>query len=156
MVSPSIVNPSCYERPTAMPNCGQSSAAAGPEETALAALELAGQDLIGVFRSLEERLAASCTTRATRRKTPKAAPSGGMLTPPQVAKQLGVSPDKVRGWIAKGELPATNVATGKGGQPRYRISETDLADFQKKRQPSKPPVPAPRRRKKDPNVIPFF
>ena len=81
---------------------------------------------------------------------------GGMLTPPQVAKQLGVSPDKVRGWIAKGELPATNVATGKGGRPRYRISETDLAEFQKKRQPSKPPVPAPRRRKKDPNVIPFF
>ena len=48
------------------------SATAGPEETALAALELAGHDLIGLFRGLAERLAASCTTRAARRKKPKA------------------------------------------------------------------------------------
>ena len=130
------------------------STAPGPEEAALAALELASQNLVSLFRSLEKRLAEGCATRAARKK-PKTAPSG-MFTPPQVAEHLGVSPDKVRGWIAKGELNATNVATGKGGRPRYRISETDLADFQKKRQPSKPPAPAPRRRKKDPNVIEFF
>ena len=90
-----------------------------------------------------------------RQKKPKAE-LPGMLTPPKVAECLGVSPDKVRNWIAKGELNATNVAVGKGGRPRYRISETDLADFQKKRQPSKPSAPALRRRKKDPNVIEFF
>ncbi len=78
------------------------------------------------------------------------------MPPPQVAERLGVSPDKVRGWIAKGELTATNVATGKAGRPRYRVSETDLADFQAGRQPSKPLAPALRRRKKDPNVIEFF
>ena len=128
----------------------------GPEETALAALELAGQDLVGLFRGLAERLAASCTTRAARRKTPKAAPSGGMLTPPQVAKQLGVSPDKILAWIRKGELHATNVAAGSGGRPRYRISHEDLAEFQRKRQNVKPPPKPPRRRKKDPNVIEFF
>ena len=111
--------------------------------------------MIEIFRGLAERLAANCTTKAARRKKSKNEPSG-MLTPPQVAKQLGVSPDKIRAWIDKGELNATNVATGKAGRPRYRISETDLADFQKKRQPSKPPPPAPRRRKKDPNVIEFF
>jgi excisionase family DNA binding protein len=132
------------------------STAAGPEETTLAALELAGQGLVGVFRGLAEQLAASCTTGTARRKPPKAAPAAGMITPPQIAKRLNVSPDKVRGWIAKGELNATNVATGKGGRPRYRVSETDLADFQKKRQPSKPSAPAPRRRKKDPHVIEFF
>jgi len=131
------------------------SVAAGPEETALAALELAGQDLIGLFRNLEERLAARCTTRVARRKPPKGAPSG-MLTPPKIAERLGVSPDKVRGWTAKGELPATNVATGSGGRPRYRISETDLTEFQEKRQPSGPPPKPPRRRKKDPHVIEFF
>ena len=109
------------------------AATAGPEEAALAALELAGQNLISLFRSLEQRLAASCTTRAARRKTPKGKPSG-MLTPPQVAKQLGVSPDKVRGWIRKGELHATDVAAGSGGRRRNRISEEDLAKFLKDRQ----------------------
>ncbi len=79
-----------------------------------------------------------------------------MLTPPQIAKRLNVSPDKVRSWIAKGELNATNVATGKTGRPRYRVSETDLADFQKKRQPSKPSPKPPRRQKKEPHVIEFF
>ena len=131
------------------------STAAGPEETALAALERAGQDLLGLFRGLTARLAESSTARAARQKKPKSAASGP-LTPPKVAKRLGVSADKVRSWIAKGELNATNVAAEKGGRPRYRISETDLADFQKKRQPSKPVAPAPRRRKKDPHVIEFF
>jgi hypothetical protein len=42
------------------------AATAGPEEAALAALELAGQNLIGHFRGLEQRLAASCTTTAAR------------------------------------------------------------------------------------------
>jgi len=79
-----------------------------------------------------------------------------MLTPPQVAKQLGVSPDKIRGWIDKGELHATNVATGHGGRPRYRISEENMAAFKRARQPSKPPPKTPRRKKKDDSVIEFF
>ena len=78
-----------------------------------------------------------------------------MLTPPQVAKQLGVSPDKVLDWIRKGELSATNVAAG-SGRPRYRISAEDLAKFQRTRQNVKPPPRPPRRPRKDPNVIEFF
>jgi excisionase family DNA binding protein len=131
------------------------STATGPEETSLAALARAGQGLIGLFRGLVERLAASCTTRAARRKTQKGGPSG-LLTPPQVAKQLGVSADKILGWIRKGELHATNVATGGGGRPRYRISDEELAEFQRTRQNVKPPPKPSRRRKKDPNVIEFF
>jgi excisionase family DNA binding protein len=131
------------------------AATAGPEEAALAALERAGHDLIGLFHGLEERLAASCTTRAARRKTPKAEPSG-VLTPPKVAKQLGVSPDKILDWIRKGELNATNVATGSGGRPRYRISEEDLSAFQRARQPSKPPPASPRRKKIDPGSKEFY
>jgi excisionase family DNA binding protein len=131
------------------------SAAAGPEETALAALELTGQSLIGLFRSVAEGLAASCMSKPARRKTPKGKPSG-MLTPPQVAKQLGVSPDKILAWIRKGELDATNVATVGSARPRYRISEEDLAKFQGTRQNVKPPPKPPRRRKTDPNVIEFF
>jgi excisionase family DNA binding protein len=131
------------------------SAAAGPEEAALAALELASQNLIGLFRSLEKRLAASCTTRAARRKRPKGE-SMAMLTPPQVAKQLGVSPDKVRGWISSGELHATDVAAVGSRRPRNRISKENLAEFQKKRQNATPPPKPPRRRRKDPHVIEFF
>ena len=131
------------------------STAAGPEELAVAALELAGNDLIGLFRGLAERLAASCTTRTARRKTPKAAPSG-MLTPPQLAKQLGVSPDKVLTWIRKGELHATNVAAAGSSRPRHRISPEDLAEFQRTRQNVPPPPKPVRRKKKDPNVIEFF
>jgi excisionase family DNA binding protein len=35
-----------------------------------------------------------------------------MLTPPQVARRYGVSPDTVRGWIASGELRAVSVGKG--------------------------------------------
>lgn len=131
------------------------SAAAGPEETALAGLEIAGQELVGLFRSLAEKLAATRTTRAALRKTPKTKLSG-MLTPPQVAEQLGVSPDKIRAWIDKGELDATNVAAAGSSRPRYRIGPEDLAKFQMKRRKVKPPPKPPRRPKKDPNVTEFF
>jgi excisionase family DNA binding protein len=129
--------------------------AAGPGGTALAALERVGQELVGLFRGLADGLAARCTTRTARRKRPEAEPTS-VLTPPQVAKRLGVSPDKILAWIRKGELAATNVAAGHGGRPRYRISEEDLAVFQKRRQPSKPTTTPPRRRTKDPHVIEFF
>ena len=131
------------------------SIAAGPEEAALAALELAGQNLIGLFSGLAERLAENCTTRAARRKTPKGEPSG-MLTPPQVAQQLGVSPDKIRAWIDKGELSATNVAAAGSSRPRYRVSPEDLAKFQMRRQKVKPPPKPTRRPRKDDGVIEFF
>lgn len=127
----------------------------GPEETALADLERATDDIINLFRGLVKQLAASSTTRAARRKTPKGEPSG-MFTPPQVAKQLGVSPDKILAWIRKGELHATNVAAVGSGRPRYRISAEDLAKFQAMRQNVKPPPKPPRRGKKDDGVIQFF
>jgi hypothetical protein len=128
---------------------------ADPEETALAALEQAGQNLVGVFHDLAERLAVSSTTTDKQRKKSTAKPSG-MLTPPKVATRLGVSADKVRAWIRKGELCATNVAMEGSGRPRFGISEEDLAAFQARRQPAKPPPKPPRRRKKDPHVIEYF
>lgn len=59
------------------------------------------------------------------------------LTPPAVAKRLGVSPETVIGWIKSGQLKASNI--GKGSQkPRYRITPDDLATFLKKQQPEPP------------------
>lgn len=66
------------------------------------------------------------------------------LTPPEVAKLLGVSPDSVRGWIASGALKAVNVA-GPGKRPSHRISREALAEFERRRTPE--PVVVRRRRK---------
>ena len=52
-----------------------------------------------------------------------------LITPPTAAKELGIHPDKVLGWIRRGELVAINLATSVGRRPRYRIRRIDLDDF---------------------------
>jgi excisionase family DNA binding protein len=69
------------------------------------------------------------------------------LTPPAVAELLGVSADKIIGWILAGELVAANLATTTVGRPRYRIARTDLDDFLRRRSAAVAPTPTPRRRK---------
>lgn len=54
------------------------------------------------------------------------------LTPPQVAKQLGVAPETVISWIRTGFLVASNLATGT--RPRYVVKPSDLEDFMASRQ----------------------
>ncbi len=66
------------------------------------------------------------------------------FTPPQVAKMLGVEPSKVRGWIEKGELTASN--TSNATAPRWKISQAALDEFRRRRQPVPPPTPAKRQR----------
>ena len=57
------------------------------------------------------------------------------LTPPQVAKRLGVNADKVLSWIRSGELSAVNVTIKPGGRPKYRITAADLDTFKNRRSP---------------------
>jgi excisionase family DNA binding protein len=72
-----------------------------------------------------------------------------MLTPPDVARRYGVSPDTVRGWIASGGLHAVNVS--KCRRPRYRIPLEALKDFDKRHLPRiVPALPAQRRRRPKP------
>jgi excisionase family DNA binding protein len=59
------------------------------------------------------------------------------LTPPEIAKLLRVSPEKILGWIRRGELTAVNV--GNGFRPRYRVSPDNLDAFLKSRQVQPPP-----------------
>ena len=66
------------------------------------------------------------------------------LTPPEVASRLRVSPEKVLGWIRKGELRAVNV--GNGFRPRYRIHPDDFEDFLRRREVQPPPRTERRRR----------
>jgi excisionase family DNA binding protein len=49
------------------------------------------------------------------------------LTPPQIAKRLGVGREKVRQWIRSGELNAINISNNV--QPRHRVAESDIASF---------------------------
>ena len=58
-----------------------------------------------------------------------------MLSPPEIARELGVSPDKVRGWCRTGRLTATN--TGRG-RPRWKVKRGDLDAFMESKQPEKP------------------
>lgn len=55
------------------------------------------------------------------------------LTPPAVANALGISADKVRSWIAEGQLGALNVASRTGGRPRWRIPPAELERFKRNR-----------------------
>lgn len=76
------------------------------------------------------------------------------LTPPQIAKQLSVSPDTVGGWIRKGELRASNL-NKRGKRPRWVVERSALAEFLKARQPE-PPQKRTRRRKPDSDVTEYF
>ena len=70
------------------------------------------------------------------------------LTVRDVARLFRVSPDKVRSWISKGELPAVNTANAICGKPRFVILPHQLAEFETRRQVA-PPVRKTARRKKN-------
>ncbi|MEZ6097852.1 MAG: helix-turn-helix domain-containing protein [Pirellulaceae bacterium] len=65
-------------------------------------------------------------------------------TVPSLAKELGVNADKVRGWIASGELLAVNV--GNRTRPRWRIAPQARDAFLAARAASPPPPPRRRQR----------
>jgi hypothetical protein len=73
---------------------------------------------------------------ATRRK----------ITPPELARQWGVDPHKVVAWIRAGELRAIDVATRRGGRPRYLIDLADIEVFEQGRLVA-PPTRIPRKRR---------
>ena len=78
-------------------------------------------------------------------------------TPPELAREWGVSPDKVTEWIRTGELPAIDASSKRGQRPRYLIDIADIEAFEQSRavQPTSPPR---RRRSQSPDadVIRFF
>jgi excisionase family DNA binding protein len=77
------------------------------------------------------------------------------LTPPEVARKLRVSPDKVRAWIERGELAAFNVADRVGGRPRWRIEPEALAEFERRRT-AIPRTRSPKKNRQADDVIEFF
>ena len=75
------------------------------------------------------------------------------LTTRDVAKRLRVSEDKVRGWIARGELAAVNTAA-LCGRPRWVVTPEALAAFERARAGGPPPKPQRRRRRQE--VIDYY
>lgn len=65
------------------------------------------------------------------------------LTPPEVAKLWGVSPDKVIAWIRSGELRAIDASRNRGQRPRYLIDIADLEAFENARSTSDIPETNP-------------
>jgi excisionase family DNA binding protein len=62
-------------------------------------------------------------------------PSPVWLTVAQIAQRLQISSDTVRGWVASGELPATDVTAPGPRQRRHvRITEANLQEFLQRRQ----------------------
>jgi excisionase family DNA binding protein len=78
------------------------------------------------------------------------------LTPPAIARRLGVHPDKIVSWLKSGELRGVDVATRLGGRPRYRVDPDDLEDFLERRAVTPPPPKQRRRRRSQTDVIEFF
>ena len=77
------------------------------------------------------------------------------LTVADVAARYRVSPDKVRAWIARGELAAVNTAARLCGRPRWIVTPDSLLAFERKRAGGPPPGPAARRRKAA-GVVDYF
>jgi len=69
------------------------------------------------------------------------------LTPPQVAKMVGVKSDKVLYWIHSGQLQAVNLAQKEGGRPQYAVTPADLDIFKTRR--STRAAPKPRRARRE-------
>ncbi len=69
------------------------------------------------------------------------------LTVADVARRYRVSPDKVRAWIARGELRAINTASALCGKPRWVIPPDALAEFERRRAGGPPPNPTRKRKR---------
>jgi len=71
-----------------------------------------------------------------------------------LARRYRVSGDKIRSWIARGELRAINTATAICGKPRWVITPDALVAFELKRLGG--PAPKRQRRRRSPTVIDFY
>jgi hypothetical protein len=76
------------------------------------------------------------------------------LTVADVAARYRVSPDKVRTWIGRGELAAINTAAALCGKPRWVITPDALIAFEKGRAGG--PIPKPRRRRRQQDVVDYY
>lgn len=75
------------------------------------------------------------------------------MTPPEIAKLLRVSPEKVLAWIRNGRLKAINVSNRV--RPRYRVNHDDLNTFLRTIEVSPAPAVKRQRTKRPPKGGPI-
>ena len=63
-----------------------------------------------------------------------------MLSVPEISRRLRVKPEKVRGWVVRGELIGVNVSSKPNGRPIWRIAVEELNRFLRARQSAPAPV----------------
>ena len=78
------------------------------------------------------------------------------LTPPMIAKMWGVKCQKVLTWIRSGELKAIDVASRRGGRPRYLVDIQDLAAFERSREVCPRPLPQIKAKRRNSNFTEYF
>jgi excisionase family DNA binding protein len=125
------------------------------EAEALECHDLALSHLIDLFSGIASRFATQLLAGNVKNRDGRSEQST-TLTPPKVAKRLGVSSDKVYAWIRRGELAAVNAATISSGRRRWLITEDALTEFQNSRKSRKPPVTKPKRRQSQSGVDEYF
>jgi hypothetical protein len=76
------------------------------------------------------------------------------LTPPAIAKTLGVDPHRVLGWIRAGKLAAVDLSDGT--RPRYRVAPEALEAYLESRAVVAPTHRVNRRQPQSPNIKKFF
>lgn len=78
------------------------------------------------------------------------------LTPPELARELGVGTNKVLFWIESGELRAINVATSRKNRPRWAIEPEEIERFKASRSSAPQPKQAPRKSRTPDGVKEYF
>ena len=79
------------------------------------------------------------------------------FSPGELAKNLGITQDKVLNWIRSGKLEAIDVSQDQQGRPRYRIDADAIARFKAARQPAPPPKIERRKKKRSmEGIIQFY
>lgn len=113
-----------------------------------------------IIESERYRSAATKAQAIKSEKQTRAAASDGplqILTPPQLAKEWGVSDDQIRAFIEKGMLKATNTSLGRI-RKRLKITRQDADECRKKMaaDPQLKEPPRKRRSQKAPGVTEYF
>jgi hypothetical protein len=70
------------------------------------------------------------------------------LTVAEFSRRYRVGEDKVRSWIARGELRAINTAAVLCGKPRWVIPPESVVEFEKSRRSGPAPKPQRQRRQR--------
>jgi hypothetical protein len=74
------------------------------------------------------------------------------FTARSLAAYWKVSVNKIRKWLASGQLVGVNLATNPAGRPQWRITAASVEAFEARRTSAPTPRPARRRQKRSQQV----